>query len=163
MENVYVNREATPPVGEGPYYKKGSPERLNIVENHTVGDRLVLEGRVEDQNGNPIANVWIDFWQADGKGEYDNINYNLRGHQYTDKSGAYKLQTVKPAMYGSRTPHIHVKLKANPQAPTLTSQLFFLGEERNTTETIFNPKLVMSVTEIAGKKQAKFDFVLVVT
>ena len=162
MMDSHINREPTPEVGEGPYYKGGSPERTNIAGKNTVGERLVVEGRVLDVNGDPIRGAWIDFWQADSRGEYDNIGYILRGHQFTSGGGAYHLETVVPAMYGSRTPHIHVKLRASPGSAILTSQLFFPNEARNKTDVIFNPKLVMAVTESSEARQARFDFVLAI-
>ncbi len=160
MGNDDVRKESLHELTEGPYYKTGSPERTNIVESGTTGEKLIVEGRVLTTRGDSIAGAWLDFWQADGKGEYDNTGYNLRGHQYTDKTGSYRLETVVPAMYGSRTPHIHVKAQANPQSRTVTTQLFFPEEERNQTDNIFAPGMVMSVSDSAEGKQARFDFVL---
>ena len=97
---------------EGPFYKSGSPERTNIAGTGTTGDKLIIEGYVFNRNCQPIAGAWIDFWQADGSGVYDNAGYNLRGHQYTDESGRYHLETVRPVEYGPRTAHLHVKVTA---------------------------------------------------
>ena len=140
-----ATREPVHEVTEGPYYKEGSPERTNIVENGTFGEILVVKGSVLDIKGNPIAGARIDFWQADGKGNYDNSGYNLRGHQYTDNTGSYHLETVIPALYGPRTPHIHVKVRANPQSQVVTSQLFFPDQNSNEKDTIFDPALLMDV------------------
>ena len=160
MAEVNISREVTPEIGEGPYYKSGSPKRNNVVGAGTGGEKLIVSGHVFDRKGNPIPGAWLDFWQADGKGEYDNAGYNLRGHQYTDETGAFYLETVRPAMYGSRTPHIHVKLQANPQSQIKTSQLFFPGEARNETDPIFNAKTVVSIGNGPGGQEAGFDFVL---
>ena len=86
----------TTPVEEGPYYAPDSPERHKITEKGTPGTKLVVEGRVLDAHGQPIAHAWLDFWQADGNGRYDNLGYNLRGHQYTDKDGRYRAQYLLP-------------------------------------------------------------------
>ena len=124
---------------EGPYYKDGSPDRRAIAKKDTPGEKLIVEGHVFSITGKPISKAWLDFWQADGKGEYDNVGYNLRGHQYTDNLGRYCLTTVVPAMYGSRTPHIHVKLRAKNQSRVITTRLFFPNEARNKTDPIFDP------------------------
>lgn len=150
----------TPSAEEGPFYKTGSPERTNIVELGTVGSKLVVEGHVFDRNCRPIAQAWLDFWQADGRGVYDNTGYNLRGHQYTDDNGRYYLETVRPVEYGSRTAHIHAKVKANDNSPVLTVQLFLPGESRNQADRIFNSSLVMTIIDTDVGEKAAYNFVL---
>jgi protocatechuate 3,4-dioxygenase beta subunit len=160
MENNDVRRESLHELTEGPYYKKGSPKRTHIIESGTTGEKLIVEGRMRDCTGSPIAGGWLDFWQADGKGEYDNVGYNLRGHQYTDKSGSYRLETVVPAMYGSRTRHIHVKARANPQSPVVTTQIFFPGESKNKIDPLFDQSLVVDISSDTEGLRARFDFIL---
>jgi protocatechuate 3,4-dioxygenase beta subunit len=152
--------EVTPPLEEGPFYKTGSPERTSIAEPGTAGSKLVVEGYVFDRNCRPIANAWIDFWQADGRGAYDNVGYNLRGHQYTDESGHYHLETVRPVEYGPRTAHIHAKVRANDNSLVLTVQLFLPEEKRNQTDPIFDSYLVMNIIDADGGEKATFNFVL---
>lgn len=152
--------EPTPPLEEGPFYRPGSPERTGIAAPGTIGKKLVLEGYVLDRNRRPVASAWLDFWQADGGGTYDNAGYNLRGHQHTDKNGHYHLETVRPAAYGPRTAHIHAKVRAGESSPVLTTQLFFPGEKKNEKDFIFISPLVMDVTETKDGWKATFDFVL---
>lgn len=154
------NGRLTPSLAEGPFYKPGSPERNSIAEPGTAGRRLVVEGYVFDRNCRPIKNAWLDFWQADGRGAYDNTGYNLRGHQHTDKNGRYHLETVRPVEYGSRTAHIHAKVRANSKSPVLTVQLFFPGERRNQGDSIFDSSLVMNVIDAGGGEKAAYNFVL---
>lgn len=149
----------TPAAIEGPYFKPNSPKRTSLLEPGITGTKLVLTGRVLSTAGKPIAGARLDFWQADGKGEYDNIGYKLRGHQFADQAGRYRLETIVPGQYGGRTPHIHVKVQA-PNTRILTTQLYFPGEPRNQRDFIFNPDLVMKVQEAADDKVATFDFVL---
>ena len=150
----------TPPVDEGPYYTPGSPERRAIAGKGTVGTKLVVEGRVLDRNGRPIAHAWLDFWHADGNGIYDNEGYNLRGHQYADKEGHYRLETVKPLGYMMRAPHVHAKVRAKESSPLLTVQLFFPGEKKNATDPIFEKRTVMDVKDTTEGQKASFDFVV---
>ena len=58
----------TPSAEEGPYYIPGSPERQRIADTGTSGSRLVVEGRVLERHGRPIAQACLDFWHAGGKG-----------------------------------------------------------------------------------------------
>jgi protocatechuate 3,4-dioxygenase beta subunit len=153
-------RELTPSVEEGPYYKTGSPERQNIIEPGTAGEKLILEGRVLDRNGRPVARAWLDFWHADGHGYYDNEGFNLRGHQFTDKDGRYRLETVRPYQYLFRSPHIHAKVRTRDGSSFLTTQLYLPGEKRNETDPLFEKRTVMKVTDTPEGRKATFDFVV---
>lgn len=149
----------TPSLTEGPYYKTGSPQRTNLTESTTVGEKLAITGLVMDTNCKPIPGAWLDFWQADGDGNYDNVAYKLRGHQFTDSEGKYKLETVIPGKYSRRTPHIHVKVRASENSEILTTQLFLPNKEQNQRDTIFNEALVMKVVNFEDDiKQANFNF-----
>ena len=101
----------------------------------------------------------MEFWQADDKGAYDNAGYTLRGHQFTDEAGRYRLETILPGLYPGRTLHIHVKVQA-PNGPVLTTQLFVPGEPHNQTDQIFDPKLLMTIQDAAEGKLGTFHFVL---
>jgi protocatechuate 3,4-dioxygenase beta subunit len=110
---------------EGPYYTPDTPERNSLLEDLMIGTRLILVGYVLDENCQPLPNAWLDFWQADANGEYDNVNYRLRGHQFTDKQGRYYLETIVPGLYSSRPiEHIHVKVRPEG-GEVVTSQLYF--------------------------------------
>ena len=110
---------------EGPYYIPNAPEKHSLLEGGLTGTRLILVGYVLDQNCLPQSNAWLDFWQADANGEYDNVGYRLRGHQFTDSQGRYYLETILPGLYSSRPiEHIHVKLRPEGGAE-VTSQLYF--------------------------------------
>jgi protocatechuate 3,4-dioxygenase beta subunit len=133
--------------------------RASLIEPGTAGERLVITGSVFTRSCRPIAGAWLDFWQADAKGDYDNTGYTLRGHQFTDSEGGYRLETIVPGEYPGRTPHIHVKVRP-PGGEVLTSQLYLPGEPGNRTDGIFDPALVMSVIRFGNDTQAVFDFVL---
>jgi protocatechuate 3,4-dioxygenase beta subunit len=149
----------TPPQIEGPYFKPGSPMRATLLEPGLPGTRLVVEGAVLTASCAPIPRALLDFWQADARGRYDNAGYRLRGHQFTDDAGRYRLQTVVPGVYGGRTRHLHVKVQA-PGQPVLTTQLYFPEEPGNQRDSIFDPALVMRVRDVEGGRLARFVFVL---
>lgn len=110
---------------EGPYYTANTPERNSLLEEGMTGTRLILVGYVLNQNCQPLVNAWLDFWQADANGKYDNTGYRLRGHQFTDSQGRYYLETILPGLYASRPiEHIHVKIRPEGGAE-VTSQLYF--------------------------------------
>lgn len=151
--------DATPRQTEGPFYTPRSPERSSLIEPGMAGTRIVLSGYVLSRACEPITHAVLDFWQADDAGVYDNVGYRLRGHQYADDAGFYRLETVVPGLYPGRTRHFHVKIQP-PSGPPLTTQLYFPDEPRNRADGIFNPKLVMAVQDAEGGKVASFSFVL---
>jgi len=149
----------TPSQTEGPFYKPGSPERTSLREPGLPGTPLTITGYVFSTTCQPVAHAWLDFWQADSSGNYDNTGFKLRGHQFTDKQGRYHLETVVPGEYPGRTRHIHVKVQA-PGQPVLTTQLYFPGESKNTSDSIFSPELLMQVQSTPNGQMATFNFVL---
>lgn len=150
---------ATPAVSEGPFYKSGSPQRASLIEPGMPGTQLVITGQVFSRSCRPVARAWLDFWQADARGEYDNTGFRLRGHQFTEASGRYTLETVVPAEYPGRTPHIHVKVKG-PAGPALTTQLYFPGVARNQSDFLFRQDLLVQLRDLPSGKAATFNFVL---
>jgi protocatechuate 3,4-dioxygenase beta subunit len=150
---------ATPSQTEGPYFKANSPARASLIEPGVTGTKMVIEGSVLTPDCKPIARARLDFWQADAQGRYDNAGHRLRGHQFTDDAGRYRLETVVPGQYPGRTRHIHVKVQA-PGQPALTTQVYLPDEPGNQRDTIFNPGLVMQVRDADGSKLAVFDFII---
>lgn len=137
---------------EGPYYTAGSPQRNTLYEEGMGGTRLIVVGYVLDQNCQPLPNAWLDFWQADAGGAYDNAGYRLRGHQFTDSLGRYHLETVFPGLYTSRPiEHIHVKVKPEG-GREITSQLYFPGQPVE--------GLTMTIEERDGYLVGYFNFVV---
>src|SRR4029453_988496 len=145
---------------EGPYFTPNSPERASLLEAGMGGRRLVVAGTVLTTDCRPVRRALLDFWQADDAGQYDNQGYRLRGHQFSDAEGAWRLETVVPGLYTGRTRHIHVKVQA-PDGPVLTPQLYFPGEPANDRDGIFSPELLLGdVRDVGGARQGSFTFVL---
>jgi protocatechuate 3,4-dioxygenase beta subunit len=158
---INCTKQPIPELTEGPYYTANSPEKKKLYEEDVQGEKVTVTGYVLDLDCKPIANAWIDFWQADGDGNYDNEGYTLRGHQYTDQSGKYTLETVIPGEYPGRTPHIHFKIQASETAPIITSQLYLPDAERNATDAIFDERLVMDIQDTPSGKVATYNIVVV--
>lgn len=144
---------------EGPYFKPASPERASLLEPGMNGVRIVVTGVVRLASCQPVPRALIDVWHADDRGDYDNAGYRLRGHQFTDDQGRYRLETIVPGVYPGRTRHFHLKVQA-PKGPVLTTQLYFPGEAANASDPIFKRELLLRVRDGAEGKTATFDFVL---
>ncbi len=83
----------------------------------------------------------------------------MRGHQFTDANGNFRLETIVPGLYPGRTRHIHVKVQG-PDTVLLTTQLYFSGEPGNDEDDIFDKALLMDVADDGDSKTAVFNFVL---
>ncbi len=156
--------DVTPANIEGPFFSPGSPERANIREGVTAGVLLRITGRVLTTDCVPIPNAVLDFWQADDDGEYDNLGYIFRGHQFADRDGRYELETIIPGRYLNgarfRPAHIHVKVGAE-QSGLLTTQLYFSGDPFNQSDSFIVPSLIMDIRDSGmDSKAAEFDFVM---
>jgi protocatechuate 3,4-dioxygenase beta subunit len=144
---------------EGPFFKPSSPERVELIEPGMGGQPIELVGFVLTRACKPVEGALIDFWQADHKGEYDNAGFRLRGHQFTDADGRFRLRTIVPGVYEGRTRHIHVK--AQPKGGRiLTTQLYFPGEPENRRDGLFRKELLMRTAKNEGWLAGRFDFVL---
>lgn len=151
--------EATARETEGPFFKPRSPARASLVEPGMAGPPLILTGRVLSTDCQPVVGALLDFWQADAAGEYDNAGFRLRGHQFADADGRYRLVTIVPGLYPGRTRHIHVKVQA-PRRPVLTTQLYFPGEPHNRADFLFRDDLLLALDRTGEGAAGQFDFVL---
>ena len=146
----------TPAQTEGPFYSARTPQKANFRAD-AKGESLVLEGQVLTTQCKPLPGAWLDFWHADTTGEYDNAGFRLRGHQFADADGRFRLETILPAVYPGRTRHIHVKLRAPGGGRILTTQVYFPDEPGNARDGLYRPELVARRAD----GQLRFDFVLV--
>jgi len=145
---------------EGPYYKANPPQRSTITATGVAGTPFVLTGFVLTKSCAPLANARVDFWQADGNGNYDNAGYTLRGWQLTDANGAYRLETVIPGLYPGRTEHIHVKVTP-AGGQTYTTQLFFPGVAQNSNDSIYAANMLINQSSAsATPRTGTFNFIV---
>ena len=159
--------EPTAEQTEGPFYRLFSTPKSSLREAGMTGTELEVTGRVVTRRGKPLADTLLDFWHCDAGGVYDTRGYRLRGHQFTDEQGRFRLTTIVPGLYTGRTRHIHVKvqpagadLAQAPRQLNLTTQLYFPDEPGNRKDDLFDASLVMAIDAAGEKQLARFDFVL---
>jgi protocatechuate 3,4-dioxygenase beta subunit len=151
--------DATPSQTEGPFFTPDSPEKASFLADVDGGTRIVVSGTVLTTGCQPAAGALLDVWHADDNGDYDDQGYRLRGHQFADDAGAYRLETIVPAAYPGRTRHIHVKVQA-AGGPLLTTQLYFPDDPGNEGDDFFQPELLMDVRDGSDGQDAAFNFVV---
>ena len=121
--------------GEGPFYSENPPALINgqLAEITEEGVKLTISGRVMKLDCSEfVEGAVVDIWHANDDGDYDNEGFNLRGKVVTNSEGFYLFETIKPGKYLNggqfRPSHIHFKITP-PDSPTLTTQLYFSGDE----------------------------------
>jgi protocatechuate 3,4-dioxygenase beta subunit len=120
----------TPPDSLGPFYEPGAPVRAKI------GTGYVLSGRVlAARTCRAIPKARIEFWVANPDGEYDDAH---RATVFAGRRGGYRLESNRPPAYGTRPPHIHVRVSARGYR-TLVTQHYPKGAR---TSAVFNLVLV---------------------
>ncbi|MGB6191057.1 MAG: hypothetical protein WBF42_01200, partial [Terracidiphilus sp.] len=92
-----------------------------------IGERILVHGRVLDEDGRPVRSALVEVWQANAAGRYrhkvDSYNAPLdpnftgAGRTLTDENGYYWFKTIKPGPYpwgnhhnAWRPAHIHFSL-----------------------------------------------------
>ncbi|SIT48128.1 putative Protocatechuate 3,4-dioxygenase [Paraburkholderia piptadeniae] len=137
----------------GPFFLPHSPQRASLLEPGIKGTKIVLTGRVYSTQCSAVPGALLDFWHANDAGEYDVEGFRLRGHQFADGEGRYRLETIVPGLYPGRTRHIHVTVRP-PNGPILTTQLYFPGEQRNARDSLFDRRLLMTIDNDGELKAA---------
>ena len=110
-----------------------------------IGERIILHGRVLDENARPVPDTLVEIWQANAGGRYRHKkdtylapidpNFGGCGRTLTDAEGRYVFRTVKPGAYpwrnwvnNWRPAHIHVSVFGTAFAQRLITQLYFEGD-----------------------------------
>ncbi len=139
-----AGRRATPAQSEGPFYPVALPQDSdhdllrNGALSYPQGQSAWVEGNVSDLAGKPLAGAQVEIWQCDHAGHYhhpgDGNKADRRfqgfGRVTVGADGRYRFRTIRPAAYGSRTPHIHVKVRLG-QHELLTTQLYVTDDPGN--------------------------------
>ena len=154
-----------------------------------LGERIIVQGRVTDEDGRSIAGALVEVWQANAAGRYRHEidrhpapldpNFAGAGRCLTDAEGRYRFVTVKPGAYpwgnhpnAWRPAHIHFSLFGRLFAERLVTQMYFPGDPLFEFDPIFNAvrdprardllvaKLDMDVTEEAWALGYTWDIVV---
>lgn len=120
-----------------------------------IGERIVVSGRVLDEDARPVRHTLIEIWQANAAGRYlhkqDQHDAPLDphftgcGHTLTDDEGRYRFVTVRPGAYpwrnhanAWRPAHIHFSVFGPAFASRLVTQMYFPGDVLQANDPIFN-------------------------
>jgi protocatechuate 3,4-dioxygenase, beta subunit len=139
-----------------------------------LGERIVVQGGVLEEDGRPVPNTLVEIWQANAAGRYAHDvdrhrapldpNFTGAGRALTDADGRYEFVTVKPGAYpwqnhpnAWRPAHIHFSLFGRAFTSRLVTQMYFPGDPLFEFDPIFQ-----SVRDPKARERliAKFDLEL---
>jgi protocatechuate 3,4-dioxygenase alpha subunit len=116
-----------------------------LVDEHTRGQRIRLEGVVYDGLGEPVIDALLEIWQADASGSYDHpldprsqASGKPRrfgfGRAPTDERGVYFFETVKPGAVPTHNqdvlaPHVNLILGARGMARHAFTRAYFDSDQ----------------------------------
>ena len=154
-----------------------------------IGQRIIVHGRVLDEDGRPVPGALIEVWQANAGGRYRHKketylapldpNFGGCGRTVSAEDGSYRFRTIKPGPYpwpngpnDWRPAHIHFSIFGHGFAQRLITQMYFEGDpliwlcpivstipDKAAIERLIAP-LDMANTVPMDARAYKFDIVL---
>ncbi len=140
-------------------------------EGEPLGERILVHGRVVDEDGRPLRGALVEVWQANAAGRYRHEvdrhpapldpNFSGAGRCLTDDEGRYSFTTIKPGAYpwgnhpnAWRPAHIHFSLFGRAFEQRLVTQMYFPGDPLFAYDPIFN---AVRDPDARGLLVARFD------
>jgi protocatechuate 3,4-dioxygenase beta subunit len=136
-----------------------------------IGERIIVSGRVLEEDGRPLPNTLVELWQCNAAGRYNHVsdvhdapldpNFLGAGRVVTDAEGRYRFTSIRPGAYpwrnhynAWRPAHIHVSLFGPAFASRLVTQMYFPGDPLLEVDAI-----LMSVPSPEARQRliARFD------
>lgn len=145
---------ATPSQTVGPFFHLAldRPNWADLAADGAKGERIVVQGRVTDGDGAPVADACLELWQANAAGRYAHPDDNRTdkpldphfrgfGRASTDQDGNFRFATVRPGPVPGRgntlqAPHIAVALFARGLLKQLYTRIYFAGEPLNDSDPV---------------------------
>ena len=149
---------------------------LSVVNGRrALGERIIVRGRVVDENDRPVPRTMIEIWQANAAGRYDHPgdqhdapldpNVHGNGRVFTDDDGWYQFTSIKPGAYpwhnhpnAWRPNHIHYSLFGAGCGSRIITQMYFPGDPLLPLDPIF-----LAIPDAAARDRLISRFDLAIT
>ncbi|HEX7272305.1 MAG TPA: protocatechuate 3,4-dioxygenase subunit beta [Casimicrobiaceae bacterium] len=139
-------------------YDDVGPTDSDLTRQHDgepIGERIVVSGRVLDENSRPVVHALVELWQANAAGRYRHAvddhdapldpNFTGCGRALTDSEGRYRFVTIKPGAYpwrnhynAWRPAHLHFSLFGLGLVQRLVTQMYFPGDQLLAYDPMYN-------------------------
>jgi protocatechuate 3,4-dioxygenase alpha subunit len=137
----------------GPYLHIGLTWLVtdNLVGAGATGEKVTIEGCIQDGDGKPVNDALVEIWQANAHGKYAHpddpqdkpleAGFKGFGRVPTDNSGGFKFTTIKPGRVaapggGSQAPHINVTIFMRGMLKQLNTRIYFPGDPANAEDAV---------------------------
>ena len=122
-----------------------------LIDERSSGERILVEGRVLDGAGEPIADALVEIWQADSNGIFKHLAdprhedadpfFAGFGRSATDEDGRYCFRTIKPGPVPTedgqqQAPHINVTVFARGMPIQAITRIYFADETANERDPV---------------------------
>ena len=146
--------------GPGPAISAITPEDADLTRNagtggEAIGQRIIVTGKVLDEDGNPVPHTLLEIWQANAAGRYVHKrdqwpgpldpNFLGMGRCLTNEEGVYRFLTIRPGAYpwlnhpnAWRPAHIHFSLFGSSTRSRLVTQMYFPDDPLHSLDPIMN-------------------------
>jgi protocatechuate 3,4-dioxygenase beta subunit len=143
----------------GPVFTDGwaGPDAADLTSRHQaapLGERIIVAGRVLDEDARPVPGTLVELWQCNAAGRYRHPvdqhdapldpNFDGTGQMVTNERGEYRFLTIKPGAYpwrntynSWRPAHIHFGVFGPAFATRLITQMYFPGDPLLAFDPIF--------------------------
>ena len=142
-----VSEMSGPAFGRGMLGPLDDDLTLNFARpgESAIGPRIIVYGRVMDQDGKGIPETLVEVWQANAGGRYRHKSdgylasldpdFGGCGRMVTAEDGSYRFRTILPGPYpwpngpnDWRPSHIHFSIFGSGFAQRLITQMYFEGD-----------------------------------
>ena len=163
---VQILRTLSENTGPGPAMAQMSMEQLSVEDadlttnagtgQPALGERIIVTGRVLDEDGRALPGTLLEIWQTNASGRYAHWresdfpapldpNFLGVGQCLTDDEGVYRVTSIKPGPYpwgnhpnAWRPAHIHFSLMGPTLSSRLVTQMYFENDPLLLLDPIFN-------------------------
>ncbi len=136
------------------------PDVVDLTRPHAGGEeaqgqRIIVAGRVLDEDGRPLRRTLVELWQANAAGRYHHDSdthdapldphFTGAGQMVTDDEGRWRFLTIRPGAYpwrntynAWRPAHLHFSLFGAGFGSRLITQMYFEGDPLLATDPVLH-------------------------
>jgi protocatechuate 3,4-dioxygenase alpha subunit len=154
----------TPSQTVGPFFHEAlrwsDGGQVRFAEN---GQAIVLEGRLVDGAGAPVADALVETWQLSPSGTAPGAASTGKPHGFgrveTDRDGNFRIETLMP---GGAVPYIDVAVLARGLLKALRTRVYLASEEKVRADPAMkalaaSPRLATLIARADGPGRYRWD------